>query len=78
MQITYITLILKPYTLIQPFFFFNFSGATLGKGLNRMVATLLGGALGFGVQQFATLPGKTDQPIIIAISLYIIGTKSIN
>nr|XP_025611861.1 aluminum-activated malate transporter 2-like [Arachis hypogaea] len=48
-------------------------GATLGKGLNRMAATLLGGFLGFGVQQLATLPGKTNQPILLAIFLFIIG-----
>ncbi|MED6125697.1 hypothetical protein PIB30_071099 [Stylosanthes scabra] len=48
-------------------------GATLGKGLNRMFATLLGGFLGLGVQQLATLPGKTNQPILLAIFLFIIG-----
>ncbi|CAL0321822.1 unnamed protein product [Lupinus luteus] len=48
-------------------------GATLGKGINRMLATLLGGSLGFGVQQLATLTEKEDHSIVIAFSLYIIG-----
>ncbi|XP_054810912.1 aluminum-activated malate transporter 8 [Prosopis cineraria] len=47
-------------------------GATLGKGLNRMLATLLGGFLGVGVQQLATLSGGKEQPILIGLFLYII------
>ncbi|RYR43123.1 hypothetical protein Ahy_A08g039550 [Arachis hypogaea] len=64
-------------TLVSMFFYvqalYDSFGATLGKGLNRMAATLLGGFLGFGVQQLATLPGKTNQPILLAIFLFIIG-----
>ncbi|KAF7805751.1 aluminum-activated malate transporter 2-like [Senna tora] len=50
-------------------------GATIGKGLNRMLATLVGGCLGVGVVQLASVVlGKREQPILIAIFLYIIGT----
>ncbi|XP_062170931.1 aluminum-activated malate transporter 2-like [Alnus glutinosa] len=42
-------------------------GATLGKGLNRMLATLSGGALGVGVHCLATLLGTIGQPIVIGV-----------
>ncbi|XWS73837.1 hypothetical protein CRYUN_Cryun02cG0163600 [Craigia yunnanensis] len=52
---------------------FEFSvGATLGKGLNRMLATFLGGALGVGAHCLATLSGRKGEPILIAIFVFII------
>ncbi|XP_040990948.1 aluminum-activated malate transporter 8-like [Juglans microcarpa x Juglans regia] len=52
---------------------FEFSvGATLGKGLNRMLATLSGGALAVGVDQVATLFDGTGQPIVLGILVFII------
>ena len=39
------------------FYFFPPIGETLGKGLNRMQATLSAGALGVGVHHLATLSG---------------------
>ncbi|KAI9107627.1 hypothetical protein K1719_021290 [Acacia pycnantha] len=47
-------------------------GATLGKGLNRILATLLGGFLGVAVQQLSALSGSKEKPILIALFLYII------
>ncbi|OAY52125.1 aluminum-activated malate transporter 2 isoform X2 [Manihot esculenta] len=46
-------------------------GATLGRGLNRMLATLVGSALGFGAHWLATHSGKTGEPILIAIFVFI-------
>ncbi|XP_009371491.2 aluminum-activated malate transporter 2-like [Pyrus x bretschneideri] len=52
---------------------FEFSvGATLGKGLNRMLATLTAGALGIGAHRLATLSGETGEPILIALFVFII------
>ncbi|KAG6682242.1 hypothetical protein I3843_13G114000 [Carya illinoinensis] len=52
---------------------FEFSvGATLGKGLNRMLATLSAGALAVGVDQVATLFDGTGQPIVLGIFVFII------
>ncbi|KAF2302525.1 hypothetical protein GH714_037052 [Hevea brasiliensis] len=51
---------------------FEFSaGATLGRGLNRMLATLIGSSLGFGAHWIATHSGKTGEPILIGIFVFI-------
>ncbi|XP_048324126.1 aluminum-activated malate transporter 2 [Ziziphus jujuba] len=42
-------------------------GATLGKGLNRMLATMVAGALGIGAHRIATLSGHTGEPILISV-----------
>lgn len=52
----------------------NFSGATFGKGINRMLATLAGGTLGLGADSLATLTGSSiGHPILIAIFVFTIG-----
>ncbi|EXC36056.1 Aluminum-activated malate transporter 2 [Morus notabilis] len=52
---------------------FEFSvGATLGRGLNRMLATLLAGGLGLGTHRLATLSGETGEPILIAVFVFVI------
>ncbi|KAM1040744.1 hypothetical protein TB2_029564 [Malus domestica] len=52
---------------------FEFSvGATLGRGLNRMLATLTAGALGIGAHRLATLSGETGEPILVALFVFII------
>ncbi|KAE8707606.1 Aluminum-activated malate transporter 8 [Hibiscus syriacus] len=52
---------------------FEFSvGATLGKGLNRMLATLVAGALGVGAHCLSTLSGKKGKPILVATFVFII------
>ncbi|KAG7950469.1 hypothetical protein I3843_13G114100 [Carya illinoinensis] len=52
---------------------FEFSvGATLGKGLNRMLATLSASALALGVDQVATLFDGMGQPIVLGILVFII------
>ncbi|KAF3559971.1 hypothetical protein F2Q69_00016768 [Brassica cretica] len=51
---------------------FEFSvGATLGKGLNRVAATLFAGALGIGAHHLASLSGSTGEPILLAIFVFI-------
>ncbi|CAN8247060.1 unnamed protein product [Cochlearia groenlandica] len=51
---------------------FEFSvGATLGKGLNRVGATLLAGALGLGAHHLASLTGPTGEPILLAIFVFL-------
>ncbi|XP_038997129.1 aluminum-activated malate transporter 2-like [Hibiscus syriacus] len=52
---------------------FEFSvGATLGKGLNRILATLVAGALGVGVHCLSTLSGRKGKPILVATFVFII------
>ncbi|XVE59651.1 hypothetical protein DITRI_Ditri05aG0063200 [Diplodiscus trichospermus] len=54
---------------------FEFSvGATLGKGLNRGLATFLAGTLGFGAHHLATLPGQKFQPLLLGIFVFILAT----
>ncbi|ONI01525.1 hypothetical protein PRUPE_6G144000 [Prunus persica] len=47
-------------------------GSTLGRGLNRMLATLTAAALGVGAHRLATLSGETGEPILIALFVFII------
>ncbi|CAF2260745.1 aluminum-activated malate transporter 2-like isoform X1 [Brassica rapa] len=50
---------------------FEFSvGATLGKGINRAVATLVAGGLGVGAHHLASLSGPTVEPILLAIFVF--------
>ncbi|XVE79169.1 hypothetical protein DITRI_Ditri14bG0036300 [Diplodiscus trichospermus] len=52
---------------------FEFSvGATLGKGLNRILATFVAGALGVGAHCLATLSGRKGEPILISTFVFII------
>lgn len=48
-------------------------GATLGKGLNRVGATLFAGALGIGAHHLASLSGPTGEPILLAVFVFIQG-----
>ncbi|KAL3828617.1 hypothetical protein ACJIZ3_017419 [Penstemon smallii] len=51
---------------------FEFSvGATLGKGLNRGLATFAAGALGLGAHHLASITGKTCEPILIGLFVFI-------
>ncbi|KAL0460006.1 UNVERIFIED_CONTAM: Aluminum-activated malate transporter 2 [Sesamum latifolium] len=52
---------------------FEFSvGATLGKGVNRAIATLLGGALGVGAHRLASFTGEKIECIILGMSVFLI------
>ncbi|KAK8596072.1 hypothetical protein V6N12_064572 [Hibiscus sabdariffa] len=52
---------------------FEFSvGATLGKGLNRMLATLVAACLGAGAHCLASLSGRKGEPILVATFVFII------
>ncbi|XP_061343226.1 aluminum-activated malate transporter 2-like [Gastrolobium bilobum] len=46
-------------------------GATLGKGLNRTMATLVAGALGVGAHYLASLSGETGEPILIGFFVFL-------
>lgn len=50
-----------------------FIGATLGKGLNRTIATLAAGALGVGAHYLASLSGATGEPILIGAFVFVQG-----
>ncbi|KAK4607204.1 hypothetical protein RGQ29_001146 [Quercus rubra] len=52
---------------------FEFSvGATLGRGLNRGLATLVAGALGFGAHYLASLAGEKGEPILLGLSVFLL------
>ncbi|KAI3860315.1 hypothetical protein MKX03_030996 [Papaver bracteatum] len=52
---------------------FEFSvGATLGKGFNRALATLLAGALGFGAHHLAILAGDKGHPAILWFFIFLL------
>ncbi|XP_010510791.1 PREDICTED: aluminum-activated malate transporter 7-like [Camelina sativa] len=51
---------------------FEFSvGATIGKGFNRVAATLFAGALGIGAHHLASMSGATGEPILLAIFVFV-------
>ncbi|KAL3610939.1 hypothetical protein D5086_001959 [Populus alba] len=51
---------------------FEFSvGATLGRGLNRVIATLLAGGLGMGAHYLAKLFGRIGEPIILVFLVFL-------
>ncbi|KAK9170302.1 hypothetical protein Syun_002442 [Stephania yunnanensis] len=51
-------------------------GATLGKGLNRGLATLLAGALGVGAHHLATLSGEKGAPMVLSIFIFILAAAA--
>ncbi|KAM6595774.1 hypothetical protein CsatA_006298 [Cannabis sativa] len=51
-------------------------GATLGKGLNRGLATLLAGALGVGAHHLASLSGQIGEPILLGFFVFLQATLS--
>ncbi|KAL6537869.1 hypothetical protein OROHE_012156 [Orobanche hederae] len=54
---------------------FEFSvGATLGKGVNRGIATLLGGALGVAAHRLASFTGEKIDCIVLGLSVFFIAT----
>ncbi|QCE08753.1 Aluminum-activated malate transporter [Vigna unguiculata] len=48
-------------------------GATLGKGLNRGLGTLLAGSLAFLVEYVADIPGRIFQAVFIGSAVFILG-----
>ncbi|KAG2320121.1 hypothetical protein Bca52824_013334 [Brassica carinata] len=56
---------------------FEFSvGATLSKGLNRGVATLVGGGLALGAHQLASLSVRTVEPILLTTFVFVMAALS--
>nr|KYP39383.1 hypothetical protein KK1_039320 [Cajanus cajan] len=47
-------------------------GATLGKGLNRVLATGLAGALGVGIRRIASFSGDKGKAVLTSISVFFI------
>ncbi|KAK6138461.1 hypothetical protein DH2020_027781 [Rehmannia glutinosa] len=62
-------------TLVSLFYYFqplySSFGATLGKGLNRGLATLVAGGLGLGAHHLAIVSGKTCEPILIGLFVFL-------
>jgi hypothetical protein len=52
------------------------AGATLSKGLNRGIGTVLAGSLGVSVGCIADMAGGIGEPIIIGTSCFILGTSA--
>ncbi|XP_058085586.1 aluminum-activated malate transporter 10-like [Magnolia sinica] len=47
-------------------------GATLSKGLNRGVATLVAGALGFAIHWLANQTGEKAEPVVLGVLVFLI------
>ena len=45
----------------------------MGKGLNRSIGTLIGGALGLGAHYLAALSGPKGEPILIGVMVFVLG-----
>ncbi|RZC75595.1 hypothetical protein C5167_051082, partial [Papaver somniferum] len=50
------------------------TGATLGKGFNRALATFLAGALGFGAHHLVTLDGDKGNPSTLWLFIFLLAT----
>ncbi|URE23355.1 aluminum-activated malate transporter [Musa troglodytarum] len=51
-------------------------GGTLSKGLNRAIATLVGGALGVAAHQIAVLCGEKGEPILLGLFVFILAAAA--
>ncbi|CAA2992190.1 aluminum-activated malate transporter 2-like [Olea europaea var. sylvestris] len=52
---------------------FEFSvGATLGRGVNRAIATLLAGSLGVGAHRLANILGEKLEPVFLGFSVFLV------
>ncbi|KAM0940422.1 putative aluminum-activated malate transporter [Dioscorea sansibarensis] len=51
-------------------------GATLGKGLNRALATVLAGSLALGAHHLADLCGEKIEPILLGILVFILASAA--
>lgn len=52
------------------------AGATLGKGLNRVMATLTAAGLTVGTHHLAILCNKVGEAVVIGLFVFIIGKHS--
>lgn len=53
--------------------YYIFPGATLGKGVNRAIATFLGGGLGVAAHRLASFAGEKAEGIILGCAVFFIG-----
>ncbi|XP_073007515.1 aluminum-activated malate transporter 1-like [Typha latifolia] len=51
-------------------------GATLSKGLNRALATLIAGVLGVGAHEIAARSGGRREPIVLGLFVFILGAAA--
>ncbi|KAI0496026.1 hypothetical protein KFK09_022333 [Dendrobium nobile] len=51
-------------------------GGTLSKGLNRVFATLLAGALGLGAHHLAALAGDKGEPILLGVFVFMLAAMA--
>ncbi|KAI3980161.1 hypothetical protein MKX01_033302 [Papaver californicum] len=51
-------------------------GATLSKGINRGLATFVGGSLGLGVHYLASLTGDIGEPVLLCFSVFLLAAAS--
>lgn len=49
-------------------------GATLGKGVNRVLATIFGGMCGVGAHRLASLSGEKLEPVLIGLSVFLVAS----
>ncbi|KAF6158981.1 hypothetical protein GIB67_042062 [Kingdonia uniflora] len=51
-------------------------GATLGKGLNRGIATCIAGALGIAAHHLAGFAGDTAEPVLLGFFVFVLATTA--
>ncbi|KAI3980160.1 hypothetical protein MKX01_033301 [Papaver californicum] len=51
-------------------------GATLSKGINRVLATFVAGSLGLVVHHLASLTGDKGEPVLLCFSVFLIASAS--
>jgi len=68
-----IILYICSFNLFVLFFTYYNAGATLGKGLNRGLGTLLAGSLAFLVEYVADIPGRIFQAVFIGSAVFLLG-----
>ena len=53
-------------------------GATLSKGLNRGLGTLLAGSLAFLIEYVADAPGRIFRAVFIGVAVFMLGKHLIS
>ncbi|KAF6152988.1 hypothetical protein GIB67_021593, partial [Kingdonia uniflora] len=66
----------KVTTVSGPLLTIYFSGASLAKGLNWGIATLLAGALGVRVYHLACMAGDRGEPIVLSILIFLLAAAA--
>lgn len=56
-------------------YIYMYGGATLQKCVNRAIGTFLAGSLGVGVHWVASQSGKDAEPVILQVSVFLLGKE---